>query len=143
MEDARWTSPVQFAVAENVSLGSPSKPSGFGPVSGKLSSDKAIKERDSPVRALVGLRRLRVDFHGLKLGRGGLGDRGGLGPYDGLDRWALFRRRGVVDGRPMEVSGKDIRGDQGPCRRHLCQFVRGLVEFSRDVVEFETVKLVF
>ena len=67
MEDARWASPVQFAVTENVSLGSLSKPLGFGPISGKLSSDEAIKERDSPVRALVGLERLRVDFHDLGL----------------------------------------------------------------------------
>ena len=143
MEDARWASPVQFAVAENISLGSPSKPSGFGPVSGKLSSDEAIKERDSPVRALVGLGRLRVDFHDLGLGRRGLDDRGGLGPCSGLDRWALFHRRGVVDGRLVEVSGKDVRGDRGPRRCHLCQVVRGLVEFSRNVVEFEIVELVF
>ena len=108
MEDARWASPVQFAVAENVSLGSPSKPSGFGPVSGKLSSNEAIKERDSPVHALVGLGRLCADFHGLKLGHGG------LGPFGGLDRWALFCRRDVVEGRLVEVSGEDIRGDRGP-----------------------------
>ena len=82
MEDVRWASPVQLAIAEDVSLGSPSKPSGFGPVCGKLSSNEAIKERDSPVRALVGLGRLRVDFHDLGLGRRSLGDRGGL------DCWA-------------------------------------------------------
>jgi hypothetical protein len=92
LEDARWASPVQLAVAEDVSFGSSRKPSGFGPVYRKLSPNEAIKERDSPVHALVGLGRLRIDFHGLELGRGGLGDRGGLGPYGGLDRWALFRR---------------------------------------------------
>ena len=92
MEDARWASPVQLAVAEDVSLGSSHKPSGFGLVCRELSSNEAIKEQDSPVRALVGLGRLRVDFHGLEFGRGGLGDRGGLRPCDGLDRWALFHR---------------------------------------------------
>ena len=109
MEDTRWASPVQLAVAEDVSFGSSCKPSGFGPLCRKLSSNEAIKERDSPVRALVGLGRLRVDFHGLELGRGG------LGPYGGLDRWALFRCRGIVDGRLVEVSGEDVRGDRGPC----------------------------
>ena len=92
MEDARWASPVQLATAENVSLGSPSKPSGFGPVSGKLSSNEAIKEQDSPVHTLVGLERLRIDFHGLGLYRRGLGDRGGLGPCSGLEWWALLCR---------------------------------------------------
>ena len=143
MEDARWASPIQLAVAEDVSFGSLHKPSGFGPVYRKLSSNEAIKEQDSPVRALVGLRRFHIDFHDLGLGSRGLGDRGGLGPSGGLDQWALFHCRGVVDGRLMEVSGEDVRGHRGPCRRHLCQFVRGLVEFSRDVVEFETVELVF
>ena len=90
MEDTRWALPVQLAVAEDVSFGSSRKLSGFGPVCRKLSSNEAIKERDSPVRALVGLGRLCVDFHDLGLGRWGLGDRGGLGPYGGLDRWALF-----------------------------------------------------
>ena len=89
MEDTRWASPVQLAVAEDVSFGSSHKPLGFSPVCRKLSSNEAIKERDSPVRALVGLGRLHVDFHGLELGHGGLGDRGGLGPCNGLDRWAL------------------------------------------------------
>ena len=74
MEDARWASSVQLAVAEDVSFGSSHKPSGFGPVCRKLSSNEAIKERDSPVRALVGLRRLHVDFHDLGLSRRGLGD---------------------------------------------------------------------
>ena len=108
-----------------------------------MSSNEAIKERDSPVRVLVGLGRFRVDFHDLGLGRMSLGDRGGLEPYGGLDRWALFCCQGVVDGRLVEVSGEVVRGHRGPCQRHLCQFVRGLVEFSRNVVEFETVELVF
>ena len=92
MEDARWASPVQLAVAKDVSFGSSRKPSGLGPVCRKLSSNEAIKEWDSPVHALVGLGRLCVDFHDLGLGRRGLVDRGGLEPYGGLDRWALFRR---------------------------------------------------
>jgi hypothetical protein len=92
LEDARWASPVQLAITEDVSFGSSCKPSGFGPVYRKLSSNEAIKEWDSPVRALVGLRRLYVDFHGLGLGRRGLGDRGGLGPCGGLDQWALLCR---------------------------------------------------
>ena len=120
MEDARWASPVQPAVAEDISFGSSRKPLGFGPVCKKLFSNEAIKEQDSPVHALVCLGRLHVDFHDLGLGRRGLGDRGGLGLYGGLDRWALFYRRGVVDGRLVEVSGEDVRGDQGPCRRLLC-----------------------
>ena len=68
LEDTRGTSPVQFTIAEDVSLGSPLKPSGFGPVARKLSLSEPIKERGSPVRVLVGLGRLRVDFHDLGLG---------------------------------------------------------------------------
>ena len=143
MENTGWAMPIQLAVAEDVGLGSLCKPSGLGPVSRKLSSNKAIKERDSPVHALVTLGRFRIDCHGLGLGSRGLGDRGGLGPYGGFDQWALFHRRGIVNGRLVEVSGKDVRGDRGPCRRHLGQFIRGLVGFSRNVVEFEAVKLVF
>jgi len=90
LEDARWALPVQLAVAKDISFGSSRKPSGFGPVCRKLSSNEAVKERDSPVHALVGLGRLRVDFHDLGLGRRSFGDRGGLKPYGGLDRWAPF-----------------------------------------------------
>ena len=110
MEDARWASPVQLAIAEDVSLGSSRKPSGFGPVCRELSLDEAIKERDPPIHALVGLGRLCVYFHNLGLGHGGLGDRGGLEACGGLDRWALFRCRGIVDLRLVEVSGEDVRG---------------------------------
>jgi len=115
LENARWASPVQLAIVEDISFGSSRKPSGFGPVCRKLSSNEAIKERDSPVHALVGLGRFHIDFHDLGLGSRGFGDRGGLGPCVGLDRWALFCRRGVVDGRLVEVSGEDVRGDRGPC----------------------------
>jgi hypothetical protein len=114
LEDTRWASPIQLAVAEDVSFGSSCKPSGFSPICRKLSSNEAIKEWDSPVHALVGLKRLHVDFHDLGLGHGGLGDRGGLEPYDGLDWWALFRYRGVVDGRLVEISGEDVWGGPGP-----------------------------
>ena len=86
MKDARWASPIQLAVAKDVSFGSSHKPSGFGPVYRKLSSNEAIKEWDSPVHALVCLGRFRVDFHDLGLGQRGLGDRGGLEPCGGLDR---------------------------------------------------------
>ena len=68
MEDTRGTSPVQFTIAEDVSLGSVRKPSGFGPVARKLPPIEPIEERDSPIRVLVGLRRLGVDFHDLGLG---------------------------------------------------------------------------
>ena len=90
MEDARWASPVQLTVAEDISFGSSCEPSGFGPVYRKLSSNEAIKEWDSPVHVLVGLGRFWVDFHDLGLDRMSLGDRGGLEPCGGLDRWALF-----------------------------------------------------
>ena len=90
MEDARWALPVQLVVVEDVSFGSSRKSSGFGHVCRKLSSNETIKEWDSPVCALVGLGRLCVDFHDFGLGQRGLGDRGGLGPYGGLDQWALF-----------------------------------------------------
>ena len=52
-------------------------------------------------------------------------------------------RRGIVDGRLAEVSSEDVRGDRGPRRCHLRQFVHGLVELPRNVVEFETVELIF
>ena len=114
MEDARWASPVQLAVAEDVSFGSSRKPLGLGPVYRKLSSNEAIKEWDSPVHALVGLERFHIDFHDLGLDSRGLGDRGGLGPYGGLDRWALFCRRGVVDRGLVQVSSEYVRGGPGP-----------------------------
>ena len=113
LEDARWASSVQLAVAEDVSFGSSCEPLGLGPVHRKHSLNEAIKERSSLVHVLTGLGRSCVDFHGLGLDRRGFGDRGGLGPYGGLDRWALFYRQGVVDGRLAEVSGEDVRGDQG------------------------------
>ena len=90
MEDTGGTSPVQFAIAEDVSLGSPRKPSGFGPVTRKLPPSKPIKERDSPVRVLVGLGRPGVDFHYLGLGQRSLGGRGGVEPHGGFGWWALF-----------------------------------------------------
>ena len=68
MEDTRWTSPIQFAIAEDVSFGLSRKPPGFGPITRKLSPSESIKERDLPVRVLFGLGRLRVDFHDLGLG---------------------------------------------------------------------------
>ena len=119
MENTRWATPIQLVVAEDVSLGSSRKPSGLGPVRRKLSSHEAIKKRDSPVRSSVGLRRLCVNCHGLGLGWRGLGGKGGLGPYGGLDRWALYRRRVIVDGWLVEVSSEDVRGDRGPRRHHL------------------------
>ena len=72
--------PFYFVIAEDVSLGSARKPSGFGPVARKLPPIKPIEEQDSPIRVLVGLRRLGVDFHDLGLGRGGLGSRGASSP---------------------------------------------------------------
>ena len=89
MEDARWASPVQLAVAEDVSLDLSRKPSGFSLVYRELSLDEAIKEWDPPVRSLVGLGRLCVYFHNLRLSRRGLDDGGGLEPYGELDQWAL------------------------------------------------------
>ena len=85
MEDARWASPVQLTVTEDVSFGSSRGPSGFGSICGELSSNEAIKELDLPVHALVGLERFRVDFHHLEFTRRGLGDGGGLEPCGGLD----------------------------------------------------------
>ena len=68
MEDARGTSSVQFVIAEDVSLGLSRESSGFGPIARKLSLSEPIKERDSPVRVLVGLGRPRVHLHDLGLG---------------------------------------------------------------------------
>ena len=75
--------PCTLAVAEDVGFGSSYKSLGLGPICRKLSSNEAIKERDSPVRTLVGLGRLRVDFHGLGLGRRGFSDRGAVGSIGG------------------------------------------------------------
>ena len=86
LEDAGGKLPEQFAIAEDVSFGLSRKPLGFGPVCWELSPDEVIKEWDSPVRTLVGLGRLCFDFHDFRLDCGGLGGRGGLGPFDGLDR---------------------------------------------------------
>ena len=108
MEDAGRASLVQLVVAEDVSFGSSRESLGLGPVRRKHSSNEAIKERNSPVHTLIGLGRPCVDFHGLGLGHRGLGGRGGLGPYGGLDRWARFCRRGVADRGLVQVSGKYV-----------------------------------
>ena len=84
MENSRRASSVQLAIAEDVSFGSSRKPSGFGPVTRKLSLSEPIKEWDSLVCVLVGLGRLCVDFHDLGLGQRSLGGRGGLEPYGGF-----------------------------------------------------------
>ena len=83
LEDARWASPVQLAVAEDVSFGSSRKPLGLGPVRRKHSLNEAIKERNSPVHILIGLGRSCFYFCGLGLGRRGLSGRGGLSPVVG------------------------------------------------------------
>ena len=106
--------PVQFVIVEDVGLGSAREPLCFGPVSRKLPPIKPIEERDSPIRVLISLRRLGVNFHDLGLGRGGLGSRRVVELCRGSHRWALLCRRGVVNGRFVEVSGEDVRGDRGP-----------------------------
>jgi hypothetical protein len=63
----------------------------------------------------------------LVLGRGFLG----LGCVVGLD------------GGLMYVSGEDIRGNCCPPRGYLSQLIRSLVVSSGDVVELESVELVF
>jgi hypothetical protein len=63
----------------------------------------------------------------LGLGRGFLG----LGRVVGLDRGLMY------------VSGKDIRGNRCPPRGYLSQLIRSLVVPSSDVVELESVELVF
>ena len=90
LEDARWASSVQLTVADDVSFGSSRQPLGLGPVHRKHSLSEAIEEGDPPVRPSGSLGRPCIDFHGLGLGRRGLSNRGGLGPYGGLDRWALL-----------------------------------------------------
>ena len=107
--------PVQFIIVEDVSLGSACEPSCFGPVSRKLPPIKPIEDRDSPIRVLISLRRLGVDFHDLELGRGGLGSRRVIDLCCGSHRWALLCCRGVVNGRFVKVSGKYVWGDQSPC----------------------------
>ena len=92
LEDARWASFVQLTIADDVSLGSSCQPLGLGSIHRRHSSSEAIKEGDPPVCPSVGLGRPCIDFHGLGLGRWGLGNRGGLGPCGGIDRWALLCR---------------------------------------------------
>jgi hypothetical protein len=43
----------------------------------------------------------------------------------------------------MYVSGEDIRGNRCPPRGYLSQLVRSLVVPSSDVVELESIELVF
>ena len=59
--------PIQFVIVEDVGLGSAREPSRFGSVVRKLPPIKPIEERDSPIRVLISLRRLGVDFHDLVL----------------------------------------------------------------------------
>jgi hypothetical protein len=76
-----------------------------------------------------------------------LGGRGCLG----LGRGLLELGRGFpglgrvvsLDGGLMYVSGEDIRGNRCPPRGYLSQLVRSLVVPSGDVVELESVELVF
>jgi hypothetical protein len=76
-----------------------------------------------------------------------LGGRGCLG----LGRGLLGLGRGFpglgrvvgLDGGLMYVSGEDIRGNRCPPRGYLSQLVRSLVVPSGDVVELESIELVF
>jgi hypothetical protein len=95
---------------------------------------------------LVSIRRdpipLSLDTQCLTLGdRGCLGlGRGFLGLGQGFP--GLGRVVGL-DGGLMYVSGEDIRGNRCPPRGYLSQLVRSLVVPSGDVVELESVELVF
>jgi hypothetical protein len=42
----------------------------------------------------------------------------------------------------VDVPGKDVRENRGLPRSYLCQFVSGFAVPSRDVVEFQPIKLV-
>ena len=83
LEDARWASSVQLAVAKDVSFGSSREPLGLGPVRREHSSNEAIKEWNSPVRTLIGLGRSCVDFHGLGSAAGVSAIEGASGPVVG------------------------------------------------------------
>jgi hypothetical protein len=48
-----------------------------------------------------------------------------------------------LDGGLMYISGEDIRGNRCPPRGYLSQLICSLVVSSGDVVELETVELVF
>src|SRR5688572_25073048 len=70
----------------------------------------------------------------LELGRGLLGlGRGFLG----------LGRVVVLDGGLMYVSGEDVWGNRYPPRGYFSQLIRSLVVPSSDVVELESVELVF
>jgi hypothetical protein len=95
---------------------------------------------------LVSIRRdpipLSLDTQCLTLGgRGCLGlGRGLLGLSRGFP--GLGRVIGL-DGGLMYVSGEDIRGNRCPPRGYLSQLIRSLVLPSGDMVELESVELVF
>jgi hypothetical protein len=77
----------------------------------------------------------------LGLGRGLLGlGRGFLGLGRGFP--GLGRVVGL-DGGLMYVSGEDIRGNRCPPQGYLSQLIRSLVVPSGDVVELESIELVF
>jgi hypothetical protein len=85
---------------------------------------------------------LSLDTHCLTLGgRGCLGLGRGL---LGLGRGFLGLGRVVgLDGGLMYVSGEDIRGNRCPPRGYLSQLIHSLIVPSGDVVELESVELVF
>jgi hypothetical protein len=62
----------------------------------------------------------------------------------GLDRGLLGLGRVIgLDGGLMYVSGEDVRGNRCPPRGYFSQLIRSLVVPSGDVVELESVELVF
>jgi hypothetical protein len=78
---------------------------------------------------------LSLDTQGLTFGGRG---------YLGLGRGLLGLGRVVdLDGGLMYVSGEDVGGNCCLPRGYFCQLVRSLVVPSSDVVELQSVELVF
>jgi hypothetical protein len=137
LENARGAAVIQllFITQQYKRLGALSQLLSFGLVEGQLSSEEIFQVRGLPVRDRWDPIPLPLDAQGLTLGsRGYLGlGRGllGLGRVVDLDGWLIY------------ILGKDVRGNRRSPRGYFRQLIYGFVVPSSNMVEFQSVELVF
>jgi hypothetical protein len=137
LENARGAAVIQllFITQQNERLGAPSQSPSFGLVEGQLSSEEIFQVRGLPVRDRCDPIPLLLDTQGLTLG-----DRG----YLGLGRGLLGLGRIVdLDGWLIYILGKDVRGNRRSPRGYFRQLICSFVVPSSNMVEFQSVELVF
>jgi hypothetical protein len=137
LENAGGAAVVQllFITQQNERLGTPSQSTSFGLVEGQLSLEEIFQVWGLPVRDRCDPVLLLLDMQGLTLGgRGYLGLGQGL---LGLERVIDF------DGWQIYILGEDVRGNRCSPRGYFRQLIHGFVVPSNNMVEFQSVELIF